>query len=771
MRSSYEVNDTYSAPNFVHFARELYAKLGISKDAPHGEDLRTFGDFRLAGDRARRVLREALQPHREYNDRKLDPTVGKLLAEAYDEIIHRFIARVAKFDPKPPEPTVRSAERRQAAVHDAGDAFDRAPARRTDPMRQLRQETLAALNADTQIMEGVFPRALHGFLNLDNPAERPKPGVMRDVPATWLPQLTEAQAGRLQRMLVETGDFLLQTFSQQLDAFFQGTTLRFVRDERRRALVVSDIQEHPETRAQILRWLERDRSNMTHSNEPVAQQSPMLQRHVLDQLMKPNLQRIIEEHFGRRNVPVEKRKLVDIAIGAGELPSALRHHFGKMRGYEQNQALVDRLKAEPIENLKVVHGGLTDILANPTYHVHSVDTILLTQGLHAAEQRIDHQALTWAHTHLSQNGIAILAFPDTEPLHASTGQIRSDFGVRSSSFSFAECQRYCVEHGIAMRSISPTLYIKAQTPEGKEALENMLLPMLPRNTSGNDRQWEAFFQAIDDHDGVLKHRLKIAVAYPAQDIAPEIATPRRIHLPFAASSDRHGAPPRPPVARSAQPRATAPEALVPLRQPLFDLPPREILAFVSDVNAITWGDEASERAVLGPIGVSWNTFRRLRQHLHDYEVAADVLKHITQHGTVSPTARIEARQLEIIVKALRQRFTKDDDFIDYLKSVGLYMRYYHKFGVPEHRRRRRRSVRTPVSEPALRRHAAPTPLPRQHRAQDVREGALGLPIEDRLLLRARQRAIDDLLGNGKIRDRALQLRGKLIAALTESTCN
>lgn len=774
---------------------DLRSKLGINKDNPGDtEPLRTFGDLRVTAGRVSRVLREVSNPP---GGGKTDPTVGRLLEEEWHTVRAKYIREIGQTHPVPPVVDANEPKNgNRGGVKDPADGNGKKERNSNGVMRQEHEpgfEVRQVLNANTDIVSGQFPQPLHGFVDLDLLSKKNSRNGFRDQPSTWMHLLSEPQRENLQRILSESANNPF--FRNLLDAFLRQTRLPFINDTQRLTTVLDDITETTFVREQIMRMIRIDGN--ADATGGTVDDNELLRTHGLRQLILPNFERIIDEHFDRLSIGVDRRKLTDMDTGDGSIIKALGTHFGHRFGYTGNMTSHVSLNRERVDGLQVRLQTVESLMRRTSDRKHFSDVVLMSGGLHHMQRGNDLAVLNWAQEHLGRNGMIMLAFPDHKEDPASVAHMQSAFGIRPSSTDPVEYIDHLQRRGMTVRTMRPSLHFKVQTDNGRAALRDLMLSILPPTARRHTGKMDQYQSLIDQQGGVFTYTMEIVVAYAEQDIAPEETSPRTIVIPFLAEQNTDAGHTKHLDLKSSDGESTAAksETLSPLPKPIIECSPAEIVAFVEQINGLAWGDETNERRLLSTINMEWAQFRSLKRAYVDNKLADEILKHVEGQRTPPPPQRATDNVWRIVFKQLQILHPDQAERNALLRDTGLRTRYVNLMVPKEERVRRPRKVREPEPVPTSITRIddkeevdedeqqdketedpvetdAPTIERSEHRAPEIQPVAVvrndALSPADRLLLQARAQLIQQIIegGNSPV-DPLLALRARLIATLVD----
>lgn len=232
-------------------------------------------------------------------------------------------------------------------------------------------------------------------------------------------------------------------------------------------------------------------------------------------LITPNVNSIIDTHFGRYPKPPTERRLLDIGAWDGQLTTSLSHQFGHIIAIEPNNARYQTLAERQSQNFETFQADALQCVDSTDFEPDP-DVILLSHLLYFIKDR-DEELLSWSQETLRRNGISIIVLNDNIGEPGSRAHLRRTVSRQETHLT---PQRY-VDHlearGYATQTIRPQMTFQAQTEEGLMALKEMAGYVLPERARSNVRGLDAY---IDKHirnrdgDGTHKfdHTIFIVVA-------------------------------------------------------------------------------------------------------------------------------------------------------------------------------------------------------------------------------------------------------------------
>ena len=743
---------------------DVRKKLGVVKGSVSDVSLRDYGDLRRIGMSAYRALRSVL-----VRDVKAPSSaVIKLLEEAYKEMVEKYKREVEANQPT--DLKLRLLREKETVTSSRDEVAPRvvakqAPRNGNGPGGEI----LSALNAGTDLEHGVFPQSLHGFLDLDVLAE--KKGV--ELSSTWLRDLGEGEKHRLLLVLTESDPLL--NLERNLHDFFTLSSVPFASDLIRRSSVVTGIVQDGSRRSAMKKELLKQSDTVTQTDSAFSE-SGVLRQHTLNQLLKPNLLRIIEEHFlGDPRAP-DRRTLVDLSAKDGSLCRALRNHFGNMKAFEGDEHRFRHLMDQGISNLDPIRASLDDILQSPGNFTHHADAVLLAHTREDLSGDADFapRAVRHAESMLKQKGVLILAASDSKMSYATAGARRGRYAYKLTDS--LESHRSLLErNGLETRTMHPMLYVKAHTPQGRETMAEMFQTMLPGSTARSASERMIHLQNIlQENDGILTYGMQIIAAYKSR--APSASVPRTIELPASL--------------RTPEPTKKLPESIrtvtvmpstsaldqeegevKPLSKPLIKLEPHEILRYDEAI-----GSSHDQEATAKQLGIPWNTFNHWTSSNFSIMAADKVLKSIALANVLPAGVRIDEPVLRLVIRVLQKSHPDEAEFKRFLKQIGLYQRFKSVFMPKKQRAEELEEEFEPSAEVFV--APAPKPLFKKKKKKKMQEEVSVAPsLQENtvaqsfpetptgIVLRSRQALIDAMLaGSMSKSETTLSMRSAFIAA-------
>lgn len=747
--------------------QQVKKKIGISDKGMNANDIATYGDLRRVAMSARRQLRDSLQGSERFKDRRVSSAVAKLLEDAYRDIVEKYRREVEQNQSQ--ELRLRLLHARQATSALKDEEKPKTVEKKIPKNGNgLNGEILAALNAETEIEHGVFPQPLHGFLDLDVLAE--KKGV--ELSSTWLRDLAEGEKHRLLLVLTESDPLL--NLERNLHDFFQRSSVPFASDISRRSTVVTGIVQDGSRRSLMKKELQKDSDTGVQADSAFVE-SGVLQQHTLNQLLKPNLLRIVEEHFIGDPRTLDRRTLVDLCARDGSLCRALRNHFGSMKAFEGDEHRFRHLMDQGIPNLDPIRASLADILQSPGSFTHHADAVLLahTREDLSGDPDVARRAVRYAESVLKQKGVLILAASDSTMSYGAAGARFGQYAHRLKDS--LEPHRVLLErNGLETRAMHPMLHVKAHTPQGREAMAEMFQAMIPGGHARSVSERMIHLKKIlQENDGILTYGMQIMAAYKSK--VPSASVPRAVELPASIRLSEPSKKVPAPIRRvSAEPSTPASaekqDELKPLSKALIELEPHEILKYVQAI-----GSSHDQETTAKQLGIPWNTFNLWRDSNLSLVASDKVLRSIAKANVLPTGVRIDEPVLRLVIRVLQKSHADEAEFKRFLRQIGLYQRYKNVF-MPKQPRIEEQEEEE--FEPPAETFVAPTPKPvlRKKKKKKVQEEVPVAPSLQQatdelsfpetptgIVLRSRQALIDAMLtGSLSKSETALSMRSAFI---------
>jgi|GEM_PF-57075 len=343
----------------------------------------------------------------------------------------------------------------------------------------------------------------------------------------WLQTWKEPQTHRMHSLLLD-----LQKEKRFFVAQDKEITRELERDgigEKDKKRIVRDLTKRTYTDAcRMLRDRIRELDTLPeHSGRVFQRPNGYFKAKEFERLLTPNLKLILRACFAHAQKPQQDRLLLDIGAWDGRVTASLREFFGSTIAVEPHPDRFRQLAKRESDHFSAVNATIEELMEDPNALQTKPDVILMSHLLYhlrtPIDEDVDLQALLWAREQLAPGGILIIILNDTNPRPGTRAHFRRTVRRGEKNQNPQQYVEFLRQRNSLVQVMHPILRFEARTPEGKDALQDIMQWMLPPEVRWLEPRIDEYrtkYTQNSDGQEAFEHALAIIVAHRDPSASP-----------------------------------------------------------------------------------------------------------------------------------------------------------------------------------------------------------------------------------------------------------
>jgi SAM-dependent methyltransferase len=219
--------------------------------------------------------------------------------------------------------------------------------------------------------------------------------------------------------------------------------------------------------------------------------------------------------------------VLDIGAWDGRVTASLREFFGSTIAVEPHPDRFRQLAKRESDHFSAVNATIEELMEDPNALQTKPDVILMSHLLYhlrtPIDEDVDLQALLWAREQLAPGGILIIILNDTNPRPGTRAHFRRTVRRGEKNQNPQQYVEFLRQRNALVQVMHPILRFEARTPEGKDALQDIMQWMLPPEVRWLEPRIDEYrtkYTQNSDGQEAFEHALAIIVAHRDPSASP-----------------------------------------------------------------------------------------------------------------------------------------------------------------------------------------------------------------------------------------------------------
>jgi len=279
----------------------------------------------------------------------------------------------------------------------------------------------------------------------------------------------EATATRLHSLLLDLKGTPQQRHRKKVEDFF----LKEGKSQKRAQKLTRDILGDTASEDVLREWIRRQ-DLFPETPGRFVRDAEFFRGMERDECVRPNLRAIIREYF-----PGAPRDciLLDVGASTGELTKGIKDLFSEVNAVEPKASSYFILRKQESPTFHTQNCKIQDLMQRG--FSYRADVILLSHMLYFLGFEKDERVLLWALKTLRPGGIAVVVMNDMNPEPGTRAHLRKTLSVRERNDNPHRFSVYLAGRGFPVDIVHARLRLTAKSPEGKQALRDIMRFHLP----------------------------------------------------------------------------------------------------------------------------------------------------------------------------------------------------------------------------------------------------------------------------------------------------
>jgi RNA polymerase primary sigma factor len=304
----------------------------------------------------------------------------------------------------------------------------------------------------------------------------------------WMRKLTEPVATQLHTLLMQNPS------ADTLKLFFQRTYEMPLSAAESEKILMDCLFQTEKTMENLREFLQFGNAIPEKKSSQYVGNLSVINAFEKNEIIIPNLRRIIETHFEKNPKPVKERVLVDVGAWDGRVTTAIADLFGHIIALEANPTPFKKLAEHQSEHFEVMQGSVENLALTPEFFTFKGDVILMSDILYSLQFEQDESALMWAQSALREKGISISILNDRVAEPGSRAHLHQKMKVRERHPSPARYRDFMTNRGFPAEVAQASLLLQNKSNEGYKAMREMMRFMLPQSIQNDTATLDAYME-------------------------------------------------------------------------------------------------------------------------------------------------------------------------------------------------------------------------------------------------------------------------------------